>query len=125
MVHQKCRAACEKKLDSPHRADYDSPIHRRSPRRGTSGVTEGLARPLWPATLASPLIHEAFTHGKRYYKVFVSLCVSFFRHVRLAHLASQTCPPPVKPRYSRLSTSDQPFHQTVSFQRLTNLCERL
>src|SRR4029453_3489796 len=115
-------SSLRKKLDSPHRADYHSPIPRRSPRRGTSGVTEGLARQLWPATLASPLVHEAFPHGPRYYKVFVSLCAYLFygrsawrplRHIRAPHQKSR--------EYWRLSPSDQPFHQTVSSQRLTHL----
>jgi hypothetical protein len=52
-----------KKLDSPGLTPYHTPMPSGARSLGAAGATEGPARQLWPATLASPLLHEAYTHG--------------------------------------------------------------
>jgi len=44
-----------KKLDSPGVVPYHTSLDSGARRLGTAGTTEGPARQLWPATLASPL----------------------------------------------------------------------
>ena len=45
---------------------------------GASWSTEGLARQLWPATLTSPLLHEAYAHGPFIIVDFQSGLLHFF-----------------------------------------------
>src|SRR5262245_42199812 len=48
-----------KKLDSLCLTPYHTPMLGGARSLGAAGATEGPARQLWPATLASPPLHEA------------------------------------------------------------------
>ena len=73
---------CTKKLDSPGGAPYHSCIQGGACSIGAAGATEGPARQLWPATLASPpprgvcswcaLIIEYFHHRV---PIFFCVCI--------------------------------------------------
>ena len=90
-----------KKLDSPGRAPYHTPMHGGARSLGAAGATEGPARQLWPATLASPPLHEAYAHGVTYYSVFPPPCVHLFlcpcTSLLLPHLSMDTFPAGEKP----------------------------
>src|SRR2546426_7645876 len=71
VVRQKC-VAPHKKLDSPGGAPYHTPMHGGARSLGAARATEGPARQLWPATLASP------PSTRR--KLMVCLIIVYFHH---------------------------------------------
>src|SRR5262245_8401246 len=67
-----------KKLDSPSLTPYHTPMLRGARSLGAAGATEGPARQLWPATLASPPSMRRILMVATHYSLFPAPYVIFF-----------------------------------------------
>src|SRR5262245_7764884 len=67
-----------KKLDSPGLAPYHTPMLGGARSLGAAGATEGLARQLWPATLASPPSMRRTLMVASHYSIFPAQYVTSF-----------------------------------------------